>query len=702
MKKLILKIKNTIILMDFKQLSHVANLLKNDTKSLSNDQLQTILNGIVSVKEGLSNDQIDIIEAVNLLKDTDSKEQLSDEQILENLCSIEETKMYDSFIEKDEAIIKSNKWEYICVYFNNQVAKPLSYYIFRCHCGRIGCKRPSFKNDKCSKLCGHPTTRYIKDFMIKNGLIPNFNKYYYGNKCSLQFICKCGNVDIRPWTTINDNPGCRKCTGNRKKLTIDQVRDYFNNEGYTLLSKIYDGSAGQLTCKCDQDHVYETTFNRFQSGHRCPECDRLSRMNIDVQEFLKKKDYRYIATRLDTNSNGDSVYRIDFECDKGHEDTVNQKTLTSKTDKWMGCKECRKILERNDYNDVFDFFESKGCILLSEEYKNNKEPLEFICTCGQVSTISYSALRRGRRCNLCAKERAEKTSLIKYNETNPAKSEQVKQKAKDTNKKRYNVEHIMKNPEFVKKAQATNLKRYGKKYAFMLDAVYEKIKKINQEKLGVDYPFQNPVFLEYALEQAHIVWKEKYGVEWPVLMKDFREKCIITSQKNWGVNHPMQNLEILNKAIRNAFRFKEFVFPSGRIDRVQGYEPTVLQQLLDSGIHEDEIFTNDSGEAHNCDFPKIFYNDPCTKQQRRYYPDIWLPNMDKFIEVKSEWTFNLQLDINIAKFMATARQGYEIEVRILNGKKICTLIKVYTRQDEKICVKDYDKDFNLLDTTIYE
>ena len=56
---------------------------------------------------------------------------------------------------------------------------------------------------------------------------------------------------------------------------------------------------------------------------------------------------------------------------------------------------------RLSYDYVRSVFEERGCTLLSTEYKNNSTPLEYICSCGNITTTIFSNFSRGHKCVKC-------------------------------------------------------------------------------------------------------------------------------------------------------------------------------------------------------------------------------------------------------------------------------------------------------------
>lgn len=72
-------------------------------------------------------------------------------------------------------------------------------------------------------------------------------------------------------------------------------------------------------------------------------------------------------------------------------------------------KEKRKL----SYNFVYNYFESKGCHLLEKNYINNNTKMNYICFCGEASSIKFSDFQNGNRCKNCGLKN-KKTVLLSY------------------------------------------------------------------------------------------------------------------------------------------------------------------------------------------------------------------------------------------------------------------------------------------------
>jgi hypothetical protein len=68
-------------------------------------------------------------------------------------------------------------------------------------------------------------------------------------------------------------------------------------------------------------------------------------------------------------------------------------------------------------------------------------------------------------------------------------------------------------------------------------------------------------------------------------------------------------------------------------------------------------------------------------RSRYYYPDFYLDDLDLIVEVKSDWTWKQQLDMNIAKMVCTIEQGYDIifidEEHGINDEKLWDELNEY-------------------------
>ncbi len=260
-------------------------------------------------------------------------------------------------------------------------------------------------------------------------------------------------------------------------------------------------------------------------------------------------------------------------------------------------------------------FLSKSLILLEEIYKNNKVKMK--CECMLCHKITYKT-HQNVRC-----QKIKGCGCL---------SNKLRQ---ETNLKKYGVKNVSQSKEIREKTEKTCLKKYGKKSPLQSEKILNKVKATNLKKYGQKNVFQVP---------------------------KFQETIRITNLEKYGVENPMHNSEIAERSLVNSYNKKEFTFPSGRKIYCQGYEPQALQLLLNEGLSEHDIIVERSL------VPKISYYD-LNNNKKLYYPDFYIPKDNLIIEVKSNYTFNINKKINMIKRRACVIQGYKYKFMIINKEK---------------------------------
>lgn len=272
------------------------------------------------------------------------------------------------------------------------------------------------------------------------------------------------------------------------------------------------------------------------------------------------------------------------------------------------------------------------------------------------------------------------TNLNKYNVTNPMKCELFKKKQKETMIKNHDVEYPLQNKSIMQKVKKTNMERYDKKNPAQVEEFKEKMKKTSIERYNVDHPMKSPIVKEilkkstfasqggYTFNVPELMVKvnktmmERYNVENPMHCEKFKEKIKETCNKRYGTDHPMQNKEIMEKSIKSSYKLKSYTLPSGKIIKYQGYENFALDDLLK--IYNEDDLVNGSKNV-----PELWYEADGVKH--RHYVDIFIPNENKCIEVKSTFTVKIKKDHVFDKQNYAKQEGYVYEIWVYdNGKCI--------------------------------
>jgi len=241
--------------------------------------------------------------------------------------------------------------------------------------------------------------------------------------------------------------------------------------------------------------------------------------------------------------------------------------------------------------------------------------IEFLCACSNNFNKTFRNIERsGARCEVCQQIHALEESI-------------------KTNMENRNVPYPSMDPKVIEKTKVTNYEKYGVENPQQLLEIRNKTKKTCINNIGVEYPMQSKTVQETAKNNNII---------------------------KYGVNHPMQIAEIADKCSKNSYSKKDYILPSGKIIKIQGYEHYALDELVINYDEEDII----NGEQY---VPEIWYNDE-ENNKHRHYVDIFIPSKKLCIEVKSAWTADKKKDNIFLKQDAAKKLGYEYEIWVYDGK----------------------------------
>jgi len=168
------------------------------------------------------------------------------------------------------------------------------------------------------------------------------------------------------------------------------------------------------------------------------------------------------------------------------------------------------------------------------------------------------------------------------------------------------------------------------------------------------------------IENTKKTCQSKYGVDFPTQIVGMKEKSKQTNLRKYGVEYPSQNPSISEKCYK---KWKSFILPSGQSIKLQGYEPSALSLLLQTHQEKDLTTTRKN-------MPETWYI--LNQKRHRYFPDIFIKSENKFIEVKSEYTFKSKKEETFTKHNECLNNGYLHEIWIFNNKqKLVEVIQNY-------------------------
>ena len=153
---------------------------------------------------------------------------------------------------------------------------------------------------------------------------------------------------------------------------------------------------------------------------------------------------------------------------------------------------------------------------------------------------------------------------------------------------------------------------------------------------------------------------EKYGVEYYSQSADWYKKCVETAMDKYGKEWVSKVDTINVKQQSGGYSYYDFEFPSGKVVRVQGYEPKVLAKLI-IDYSEDDIVVGVQNIIDVIGFFHYVYEG----ETHRYYPDIYIKSENKVIEVKSTYTFNKEKEKNLLKRESVLNKNINFKFIIL-------------------------------------
>ena len=201
-----------------------------------------------------------------------------------------------------------------------------------------------------------------------------------------------------------------------KKLTYNQVKQVFEDGGCELLSNEYKNAATKLKYRCECGSVSTVFLHNFKRGHRCKKCGI-----VKIKEKLKFS-YEYVKQYFKDNncillSNfyKNNLTKLNYICQCKNISKIS--FIDFKSGK--RCKKCgyKKISDRfkHLYSYVKEFFDNNNCTLISREYTNAHEKLDYICECGGKARITFNEFRQGGRCERCWIDRNSGKNHYNYN-----------------------------------------------------------------------------------------------------------------------------------------------------------------------------------------------------------------------------------------------------------------------------------------------
>lgn len=185
----------------------------------------------------------------------------------------------------------------------------------------------------------------------------------------------------------------------KKRFSLEDVRQALFKEDYVLLSDVYINAYNRISYKCPHGHIHETTYANWLKGRRCALCFG----NPIVSMEIVKQSFKNAGYKLITNTYKSAHSKLYYVCPEGHRGSISWNN-------WQQGKSCfqcavikRADRKRTEFSLINEAFKNEGYKLLTKNYINCYQKLEFMCDVGHRHSISWNDWKyNGSRCKICA------------------------------------------------------------------------------------------------------------------------------------------------------------------------------------------------------------------------------------------------------------------------------------------------------------
>ena len=464
-----------------------------------------------------------------------------------------------------------------------------------------------------------------------------------GDRRLIKYQCVCGNessTDLRNLKRPDRKAQCPRCQNDPHKLDYDVLKKNFETRNCVLLTsrENYQNNKQRLDFRCVCGATSTIVHQDLLRGRLCMSC----------------KNDRSKSTSIET-------YGVD---NPAKSEEIKQKIVDSMV-KNHGVKYAQQKPEIRAKTDAtsLEKYGKLRAFLLPEVFekirKTHKEKygVEFPLQAQEIQdkiTMTFMKTLNAPRPFLseiylqrmkekyghewfCCTDAYKQVMLDKYGSENYITSDHCKQQMLD----KYGSENYITSDH----CKQQMLEKYGSENYITSD-------HCKQQMLD-KYGSENYITSDHCKQQM----LNKYGSEYFVTSQKYREFMLET----YGAESAMQCPELFRKAQSTSFRRKPYISPDGKTFMVLGYEGVALDEIL----KEEGIKTVYAGEDPEIPVFQYVGDDDKTHY---YYPDIYIPEENRVIEIKSIYTYNQDPEKTLCKALKVS-ENHLFELRLYNHKK---------------------------------
>lgn len=178
-----------------------------------------------------------------------------------------------------------------------------------------------------------------------------------------------------------------------KRLNIKFIEKRFRDAGYILLEKTYKNVHQKLKFICPNGHKHSISWGNWQTGRRCFYCTGTVKPTINfIKSMFEKEGYKLLTKEYKNNRQ-----KLEYVCPNNHHHSVS---WNNRKDRMARCPYCYGNIKPT-IEFIKNQFRKEGYKLLTGDYINCSQKLDYICTDGHKHSISWDSWKQGHRCPYC-------------------------------------------------------------------------------------------------------------------------------------------------------------------------------------------------------------------------------------------------------------------------------------------------------------
>jgi hypothetical protein len=193
-----------------------------------------------------------------------------------------------------------------------------------------------------------------------------------------------------------------------RKYTIEDMQKWAIEYNGECLSKEYVNSHTKLKWQCEKCHVFWKRPNSVQQGNFCPQCgieERTQKQKCYNIKDMKKIAQKFNGDCLSKKYINNHT-KLKWKCKRGH---VWHSTPNSVMSAGKWCRKCayidKKNISRNTIDDAYELASKNGGKLLTNIYENCMKKMKWKCEKGHIFEMNYNTVQQGSWCPICAKNK---------------------------------------------------------------------------------------------------------------------------------------------------------------------------------------------------------------------------------------------------------------------------------------------------------